>query len=50
MHEAGIPLEVISRTLGHASVAVTADVYTRIGVVAQRGAADAMDALYSEPQ
>ncbi len=44
----GVPLEVISKTLGHASMALTADVYAKVGHVAQRQAADAMDALYGQ--
>jgi integrase len=40
----GVPLEVISRQLGHAGYAITADVYAHVGVAAQRDAADAMQA------
>jgi integrase len=44
--ERGVPLEVISRQLGHAGYAITADVYAHVGREAQRDAADAMqDAL-----
>ena len=39
----GMPLEVISKTLGHAGYAVTADVYARVVPDLQRDAADAMD-------
>jgi integrase len=39
----GTPLEVISKTLGHAGYAITADVYARVGPALQRDAADAMD-------
>jgi integrase len=38
----GVPLEVISRQLGHAGLAITADVYAHVGDDAQRDAADAM--------
>jgi integrase len=40
----GVPLEVISRRLGHARYAMTADVYAHVGCEAQRDAADAMQA------
>jgi integrase len=40
----GVPLEVISRQLGHAGYAITADVYAHVGAAAQRDAADAMQA------
>jgi integrase len=39
----GVPLEVISRTLGHAGYAITADVYAHIGDALLRSGADAMD-------
>ena len=39
----GTPLEVISKTLGHAGYAIIADVYARVGPALQRDAADAMD-------
>jgi integrase len=38
----GVPLEVISRQLGHAGYAITADVYAHVGREAQRDAANAM--------
>jgi integrase len=41
----GVPLEVISRQLGHAGYAITADVYAHVGRSAQRDAADAMQAV-----
>lgn len=41
----GVPLEVISATLGHAGLAITADVYAKVTRGLQRQAADAMDAL-----
>jgi integrase len=39
----GVPLEVVSKTLGHAGYAITADVYAAVGAKLQRGAADTMD-------
>lgn len=42
MLEAGVPLEVISRMLGHSSLAVTADVYARVKPQATRSAADSL--------
>ncbi len=44
MLENGVPLEVISRTLGHAGLAITADVYAKVSRGLQRQAADAMEA------
>jgi integrase len=43
----GVPLEVISRTLGHAGYAITADVYAHVGVELLRGGAEAMDRALS---
>ena len=40
----GVPLGVISRQLGHAGYAITADVYAHVGAAARRDAADAMQA------
>jgi integrase len=42
----GVPLEVISKTLGHAGYAITADVYAHVRADLQRRAADAMDQLF----
>lgn len=39
----GVPLEVISRTLGHAGYAITADVYAHVGHEGLRAGAAAMD-------
>ena len=39
----GVPLEVISRTLGHAGYAITADVYAHVEDQLLRTGADAMD-------
>lgn len=41
----GVTLEVVSATLGHAGLAITADVYAKVRPELQRTAADAMDAL-----
>jgi integrase len=40
---AGVPLAVISRTLGHSTIAITADVYAAVTPDLRREAADAMD-------
>jgi len=39
----GVPLAVISNVLGHASYAITADVYARVGDELKGEAAAAMD-------
>jgi integrase len=39
----GVPLEVVSKTLGHAGYAITADVYAKVQPELQRTAATAMD-------
>ena len=44
----GVPLEIISRQLGHAGYAITADVYAHVGQAAQRDAADAMQAALED--
>jgi len=38
----GVPLEVVSATLGHAGLSITADVYAKVGKQMQREAADTM--------
>jgi hypothetical protein len=43
----GVPLEVISKTLGHAGYAITADISAHVGSDLQRRAADAMDRALS---
>jgi integrase len=43
MLAAGVPLEVVSRTLGHAGLAITADIYARVLPPAQRDAADRLE-------
>lgn len=47
MLEAGVPLAVISRTLGHAGLAITADIYAHVGERLQRDAAEAMHGALS---
>ena len=42
---AGVPLATISRTLGHSSLAITADLYAAVTPDLRREAADAMDAV-----
>lgn len=39
----GVPLEVVSATLGHAGLAITADIYAKVRPELQRTAATAMD-------
>lgn len=41
--EAGVPLETVSAVLGHASLAITADVYAKVGVEAKRRALALLD-------
>jgi integrase len=45
MLNSGVPLEVVSKTLGHAGLAITADVYAKVRPQLQRTAADAMQAV-----
>jgi integrase len=45
MLNAGVPLEVVSATLGHAGLAITADVYAKVRPQLQRRAADAMETV-----
>ena len=47
MLAAGVPLEVISKALGHTGYAITADVYARVAPRLQREAAEAMDRALS---
>jgi integrase len=44
----GVPLLVVSRQLGHASIAITADVYGHLVPDATRQAADAWEAILTE--
>lgn len=41
----GVPLEVVSKTLGHAGLAITADVYAKVGIELQRQAAEAIEGV-----
>ena len=45
MLKRGVPLEVVSKILGHASIAVTADIYAHLDVEDLRAGADAMQTL-----
>jgi integrase len=45
MLNAGVPLEVVSATLGHAGYAITTDVYAKVRPELQRTAADAMQGV-----
>ncbi len=38
----GVPIEVVSRVFGHASIRVTADIYGHVSPETNRQAADAM--------
>ena len=49
MLNAGVPLEVVPATLGHAGLAITADVYAKVRPELQRTAADAMEGLLGLP-
>lgn len=42
----GVPLKVVSDTLGHSSIAITADTYMHVTPSMSRAAADAMDAVH----
>ena len=44
----GVPLEVVSATLGHAGYAITADVYAKVRPQLQRRAAETMESLFGE--
>jgi integrase len=46
----GVPLEVVSAILGHASLAITADVYARVTLDAKRRALETLsDAIEAQP-
>lgn len=47
MLKAGIPLEIVSHMLGHASQYITADIYGHIDVSMQRSAVDALGSVVS---
>jgi len=40
--EAGVPIEVVSKRLGHASIAITADLYQHVTKSVDRNAAEAV--------
>lgn len=42
----GVPLKVVSETLGHSSIAITADTYQHVTPSMSRASADAMDAVH----
>src|SRR5262249_8800169 len=44
MRDAGVPLEVASRRVGHSTIRVTADVYDSVSSSSDRAAASALDA------
>jgi len=44
---AGVPLKIVSETLGHSSIAVTADVYAHVTPELRREAASALDRVLS---
>jgi integrase len=46
MREVGVPLEVIQRRLGHASIRTTADIYGTLPENVDRAAADKLDGLF----
>ncbi len=50
MLNAGVPLETVSKVLGHSSYAITADVYAKPGAAMLRGAADAMERVLGRSQ
>lgn len=41
----GVPLEVVSKILGHAGLAITSDIYARVGEEMQREAAEIMEGV-----
>ncbi len=43
--QVGVPLLTVSRQLGHASIAITADLYAHAAPGGNRAAADAMEAI-----
>jgi integrase len=43
MLQRGVPLEVVSAILGHASLAITSDIYAKVGMDAKRAALTALD-------
>ena len=49
MLNGGVPLEVVSKTLGHAGLSITADIYAKVRPELQRSAATAMDRALGSP-
>jgi hypothetical protein len=47
MPDSGVPLEVVSAILGHAGLAITADVYERPTMDAKRRSLDALSAAFA---
>src|SRR2546423_11964535 len=47
MREAGVPLEVIQRRLGHASIRTTADIYGSLPESVDRAVAEKLDDLFA---
>jgi integrase len=43
--EAAVPLKVVKERLGHASVAITADLYSHVSQAMQRSAVDEFSAM-----
>lgn len=43
--EAGVPLKVVGERLGHASIAITADLYSHVTQTMQRSAVDKFAAM-----
>ena len=48
LRELGVPLEVIQRRLGHASIRTTADIYGSLPERVDRSVAEDLDRLYQE--
>jgi integrase len=48
MLAAGVPLKVVSETLGHASITITADTYAHVAPELRREAAEAMDRMLGD--
>jgi integrase len=49
MLQRGVPLEVVSAILGHASLAITSDIYARVGADAKRRALAQLEAAIDKP-
>ena len=45
----GVPIKVVSETLGHSSIAITADVYSHVTPELRREAANALDKALGGP-